>query len=176
MFKNICIQCHADHTLFVKHQRRKVTAYIVYVDSIVVTDDDHCEINHLKVFLGKEFKIKDLGPIKYFLWIEVARSKNDLLLSQCKYLLDLLQDTGMLRCKPCDTHIESNHHMHADEGYRLIDIRHYQRLVGKLIYLTLTRPNISYAVGVVSQFMHTSTPKHLEVANHIVCNFKKSSS
>lgn len=167
-------QCHADHTLFVNHQSGKVIALIVYVDDIVVTGDDHYEINHLKGFLGKEFEIKDLGPLKYFLGIEVARSKNGIFLAQRKYVLYLLQDSGMLGCKPCDTPIESNHHMQANESYRLIDVSRYQRLVGKLIYLTLTKPDISYVVGVVSQFMLAPTTRHLEAAYRIVGYLKKS--
>lgn len=67
-------QCQADSTLFIKHQKGKVIALIVYVDDIVVTDNHQCEINNLKGFLNKEFEIKDLGLLRCFLGIEIARS------------------------------------------------------------------------------------------------------
>lgn len=67
-----------------------MTTFIVYVDDIVVTIANYCEINNLKGFLGKEFEIKELEILRYFLGIEVAKSKDGLLLSQNKYVLDLL--------------------------------------------------------------------------------------
>lgn len=143
------------------------------MDDIAIAGDDQCEINNLKAFLGKKFGIKDLGPLRYFLGIEVAKSKNNIFLSQCKYVLDLLQDSRMLDVDRVRLPIESNHRLQEDKGHRFIDIGHYKRLVGKLIYLTLTRPNISYEVGVVSQFIHAST-RHLESVYRILRNFKKS--
>lgn len=127
----------------------------------------------IKGFLGKEFEIKDLGPLKYFLEIKVVRSKDRLFLSQSKYVIYLLQDSGMLGCRPCDTFIEFNYCLHVDEGHRLIDIGHYQRLVKKMIYLSLTRPNISYIIGVVSYFMHVPSTRHLEAAYCTVCYLKR---
>lgn len=163
-----------DHTVFMKHHQGKVTTLIVYVDDIVVTSDDHRKIKHLKDFTGKEIEIKDLGLFKYFLGIKIAKSNDGLYLSQRKYVSDLPQDSRMLRCKPCDTPIEYNHHQHADEGHRLLDIGCYQRLVGKLLYLILTKLDIFYEVGVVNQFMHASTTKHLEGAYCIAYYSKKS--
>lgn len=80
----------------------------------------------------------------------------------------------MLGCRPYETLIESNHCLQVNEGYQLIDIGRYQRLVGKLIYLTLTRPNSSYAMGVASQFMHSPMMKHLKAAYYILQYLKKS--
>lgn len=77
-------------TLFVKHSGGKTTALIVYVDDIVMTKNDPVEISSLKLFLGKEFEIKDLGSLHYFLGIEVARSKKGIFPFQRKYMLDLL--------------------------------------------------------------------------------------
>lgn len=98
-------------TLFVKHQQENVTTLIVYVDYIVVIDNDQHEIINLKSILAKEFEIKDLGHLKYFLGIEVVRSKKNAFLSQRKYVLNLFQDFNILRCKPCKTSIESNHRL-----------------------------------------------------------------
>ena len=81
----------------------KTTLFVVYVDDIVITSDDHEETEQLKKLLAKEFEIKDLGKLKYFLGMEVAHSRSGISMSQRKYTMDLLKETRMLGCKPCDT-------------------------------------------------------------------------
>ncbi|KAK2971692.1 hypothetical protein RJ640_007730 [Escallonia rubra] len=105
-----------------------VTTLIVYVDDIIVTGNDSDENEALRKYLPKEFEIKDLGKLKYFLGIEVARSKEGIFVSQQKYVLDLLEETGKLGCRPSDTPIEAE----FMEG-EPTDKGMYQRLVGKLI-------------------------------------------
>lgn len=90
-------QCDADHTIFIKHIYGKITMLIVYVDDMVVTGDDHEEIVRFKKYFTIEFEIKDLGRLRCFLGIEVARSDKGIFLSQWKYVLDLLKGIGMLR-------------------------------------------------------------------------------
>ena len=155
-------QSNSDHTLFIKHKEGKVTALIVYVDDMVLTGDDLEERKALQQFLASKFEMKDLGQLKYFLGIEVSRSKTGVCLSQQKYVLDLLTETGMLACKPIDTPMEMNHKLGQTEDQKATDKGCYQRLVGKLIYLSHTRPDIAYAVSVVSQFMHSPGEVHME--------------
>ena len=155
-------QSNSVHTLFIKHKEGKVTALIVYVDDMVLTGDDPCEMKALQEYLATKFEMKDLGQLKYFLGIEVARSKHGVLLSQRKYVLDLLTETGMLDCKPVETPMEMNHKLGILPDQALTDKGRYQRLVGRLIYLSHTRPDISYAVSVVSQFMHASSEEHIK--------------
>lgn len=81
---------------------------IVYVDDIIITGDDVDAINNLKRLLQSEFKVKDLGKLQYFLGIEIARSKDGIFISQRKYILDLLQETGKLGCQPATTPMEKN--------------------------------------------------------------------
>ncbi|XP_062075664.1 uncharacterized mitochondrial protein AtMg00810-like [Humulus lupulus] len=81
---------------------------IVYVDDIVLTGDDSVELKILKGRLGEEFEIKDLGALKYFLGMEFARSKEGIFVSQRKYVLDLLNETGMMVCKLAETPSEPN--------------------------------------------------------------------
>ncbi|KAH9753977.1 hypothetical protein KPL71_015272 [Citrus sinensis] len=107
-------QSHSDHTMFLKHGKEdKLAVLILYVDDIILTGNDRDEIERLKMLLTKEFETKDLGSLKYFLGIEVARSRKGIFLSQRKYILDLLEETGMLGCKPSDVRIESNHRLGA---------------------------------------------------------------
>lgn len=121
-----------------------------------------------------EFEIKELGNLKYFLGIEVARSKEGIFISQQKYVLDLLQETGMLGCRVIDTPIEQNHRTGADLEEGAVDRASYQRLVGRLIYLSHTRPDIAYAVGVASQFMHNPKESHLKAVHRILHYLKGS--
>jgi hypothetical protein len=106
--------------------------------------------------------MKNLRGFKYFLGIEVARSKQDIFLSEPKYVLGLLCEVGMLDCKPTDTPIVQNHKLGEHPSQIPTNERRYKRLVGKLIYLSHTCPDIAYAVSVVSQFMHQPSKDHME--------------
>ena|SRR5436190_1871208 len=93
-----------------------MTLLIVYVDDIVLTRDETEEISSLKQKLANEFEIKDLGALKYFLGIEVARSPHGIFLSQQKYVLNLLKDTRMLGCRPATTPVDPNYGPQAGIG------------------------------------------------------------
>lgn len=169
------IQCQTDHTMFIKHSLDgKRSILIVYVDDIILTGDWLDEITCLKDVLGREFEIKDLGQLKYFLGMEVARSHKGIVVSQRKYNLDLLKETGMLGCKPATTPTDPVNKINVEESEQLTDKGRYQRLVGKLIYLSHTRPDISFAVGMVSRFMNKPTKRHLDAVYRILQYLKKS--
>ena len=149
--------------MFIKHNSsRKLTTLIVYVDDIIVAGNDEGEIQRLKTYLSNEFEIKDLRSLKYFLVIEVACSKGGIFISQQRYILDLLREIGMLGCKPAETPIEQNNKLGGKIEDDMVDRGLYQRLVGKFIYLSHTQPDIAYAIGVVSQFMHSPHESHME--------------
>lgn len=109
----------------------------------------------LKKGLAKDFEIKDLGALKYFLGMEFARSKEGIFVTQRKYTLDLLKETGLLGCKAAKTPIEPNLKLQHARIENVVNIDQFQRLVGRLIYLSHTRPDIAFAVSRVSQFMHS---------------------
>ncbi|CAN6709377.1 unnamed protein product [Malus baccata var. baccata] len=165
-------QSHSDHTLFVKRGSGKVTALIIYVDDMIITGDDSEEMMKLEQNLAVEFEMKNLGDLKYFLGVEVARSSRGIFLSQRKYVLDLLKETGMLGCKPVDTPIVEKHHLGIYPDQEPVDKGRYQRLVGRLIYLAHTRPDIAYAVSVVSQFMHSPSVDHMAAVMRILAYLK----
>ncbi|XP_020419495.1 uncharacterized protein LOC109949168 [Prunus persica] len=146
-----------------------------YVDDIIVTRNYSEEQLKLQKYLSQEFEMKDLGDLKYFLGIEVARSKIGIFLSQRKYVMDLLIETRMLGCKPADTPIEMNHKLCEDMDQEPTNKEQYQRLVGRLIYLAHTRPDIAYAVSVVSQFMHSPKVSHRNAVDWILRYLKSTS-
>jgi hypothetical protein len=121
----------------------------------------------LKKMMSRSFEVKDLGNLHYFLGIEVAYGAQGIYLSQRKYVLDLLAETGMLDCRPASTPIEQNHRTIAESG-EPVDKYKYQRLVGHLIYLSHTRPDIAYVVSVVSRYMHDPRTSHLDAVNRIL--------
>ncbi|KAL0539597.1 hypothetical protein IC582_023813 [Cucumis melo] len=159
-------QGHFGHTLFIKVPKTgKIVVLIVYVDDVVLTVDDQTEISQLKPRMGDEFEMKDLENLKYFLEMEVARSKEGIFVSQRKYTLDLPTETSMLGCHPVDTLIKFNCKLGNSDDQVPVDKEQYQRLVGKLIYLSHTRPDISFVVSVISQFMQAPYKKHMEAVN-----------
>ncbi|KAA0032563.1 Cysteine-rich RLK (receptor-like protein kinase) 8 [Cucumis melo var. makuwa] len=161
-------QGHSDHALFTKASKTgKIAILIVYVDDSVLTRDDQTEISQLKQRMGDEFEMKDLGNLKYFLGMEVARSKEGISVSQRKYTLDLLTETGMLGCRPADTPIEFNCKLGNSDDQVPVDKEQYQHLIGKLIYLSHTRPDIYFVVSVVNQFKQAPYEKHMEAINRI---------
>ncbi|KAL9420128.1 hypothetical protein AB3S75_037830 [Citrus x aurantiifolia] len=162
-------QGQSDHTMFVKHtDGGKMAVLIVYVDDIILTGSDGDEMSRLKKHLASEFEIKDLGPLRYFLGMEVARSRMGISVSQRKYVLDLLEETGMSGCRPSDTPVDPNQKLREVSDGVPVDKGRYQRLVGKLIYLSHTRPDIAFAVSAVSQYMHSPYVEHLEAVHKIL--------
>ncbi|RVX11314.1 Retrovirus-related Pol polyprotein from transposon RE2 [Vitis vinifera] len=134
----------------------------------MLRSSDQDGIQKLKQHLFTHFQTKDLGKLKYFLGIEIAQSSSGVVLSQRKYALDILEETGMLDCKPVDTPMDPNVKLVPGQGEPLGDPGRYRRLVGKLNYLTITRPDISFPVSVVSQFLQSPCDSHWDAVIRIL--------
>ena len=139
----------------------------------MITGNDSEGIAKLKLFLQDRFHIKDLEKLRYFLGIEVARSKQGICLSQRKYVLDMLEEAGLLGGRPIDVPMDPNRKLLIDDGTLFENPGRYRRLVGKLNYLTITRPDISDAVSIVSQFMGCPKVPHWEVVTRILRYLKR---
>jgi len=137
-------------------------------DKAIITGDCEEEIFRIKKNLSVRFQMKELGQLKHFLGIEVDHTQEGIFLHQQKYSKDLLKKFGMLKCKPISAPMEPNTKICAHEGKDLEDATMYRQLVGTLIYLTLTRPDISFAVGVMSRYMQNPKKPHLEAVRRIL--------
>ncbi|GJS13629.1 ribonuclease H-like domain-containing protein [Tanacetum coccineum] len=169
-------QSKSDYSLYTKSDKGVFLALLVYVDDIIITGNSVSEIEKFKVFLKSKFLIKDLGKLKYFLGIQVIDTKKGICLNQRKYVLDLLSEYGMLACIPAKTPLMSKliiSNEASEKDHVLDNITDYQKLMGKLIYLTNARPDISYVVHCLSQFMHSPLNSHLKIAFKILRYLKR---
>ena len=112
--------------------------------------------------------MKDLSPLNYFLGLEVFSSADSYYLTQSKYTSDMISRASIIDHKIVDTPIEYKCCLNSHDGESLSDATLYKQLVGILIYLTVTRPDISYVVHVVSQFMVAPRSPHYVVALRIL--------
>ncbi|XP_019438967.1 PREDICTED: uncharacterized protein LOC109344667 [Lupinus angustifolius] len=123
------VQSTHDHSLFTKNANQCFTALLIYVDDLVLSGNDIHDIMMVKKHLDKLFKIKDLGNLKYFLGLEVARSKSGIILCQRKHALDILADTGFLAARPVSTPMVKTTKLHHDNTSPFEDASLYRRYI-----------------------------------------------
>jgi len=166
----------ADTSLFYYNKGGYTLFVLVYVDDIIVASSSPTAIAALLKDLQADFALKDLGDLHYFLGIEVKRVEDGLIMSQQKYASNILLRAGMSNCKPVNTPISISDQLNVNDGDKLgpDDSSKYRSLVGALQYLTLTRPDICFAVNKVCQFLHAPTMVHMSVVKRILWYLKGS--
>lgn len=142
-----------DLALFLCQLDCGITFLLIYIDDMIITSDDVQSIQDLKEFLGHQFEMKDLALLCYFLGLKVSSLSNGYYLTQAKYASNLISRVGITDNKTVDRSIDYNSHLTSSGGKFLLDATRYRQLVGGLVYLTVTCPEISYAVYIVNQFM-----------------------
>uniref|UniRef100_A0A3Q7HBM3 Reverse transcriptase Ty1/copia-type domain-containing protein n=1 Tax=Solanum lycopersicum TaxID=4081 RepID=A0A3Q7HBM3_SOLLC len=156
--------------------------FLVYVDDMLVTGSSISAIEETKASLHAAFKIKDLGTLKFFLGMEFHRSSKGILINQRKYALEIISELGIGAVKPAWTPLKVNAKLTTLEFDSLVqrgddnmleDKTKYQRLIGKMLYLTLTRPDISYAVQTLSQFLQQPKQSHWDAAVRVMKYIKR---
>lgn len=153
LFKFGFFQSPHDHCLFVKGTGSSFTCLLVYVDDILIMGPDDSLITEIKTYLDAVFTIKDLGLARYFLGMEIICGPSGTSLNQRKYILDLLDTVGLLGCKSVSTPLPQGTTLSSDGSVLLKDPESYRRLVGKLLYLNLTRPDIMLFNNLVNMFL-----------------------
>ena len=154
--------------MFTKKDGDHLTIIVAYVDDLLLTGSHLPTIQLVKQALDSAFTIKDLGELKYFLGIEVSRSSDGILLNQRKYVLDMLKDTNMEFCKSTAFPFPKGLKLNHTDGEQLPDPEVYRRMVGKLLYLNMTRPGISYVVQQLSQFLSDPRVPHMKATMHVL--------
>lgn len=150
----------ADSSLFINNQHSAPIYLVVYVDDIILTGPDSHALNKFVAHIAGRFALKDLGPLTYFLGVEVIPHTQGLFLSQKKYVVDLLKRTNMLDAKPVSTPMVPDSSLTLHSGTLIDNPTDYRAAVGGLQYLTLTRPDVAFTVNKLSQYMHNPRTTH----------------
>ena len=174
-FSNFLLLCGfkrsiADNSMFVWKTTKGMLVLLLYVDDIILTGTSEELIQQLISKLQTQFAMKDLGSLHYFLGIEAKpdSSNTSLFLTQSKYTIDLLKRTNMLECKPIDTPVQLGPRLSISDGDQIEDPKQYRSTVGALQYFTITRPDITFAVNYVCQFMHSPRSFHWKAVKRIL--------
>ena len=159
---------HYDYALFLRRTDKDTILLLLYVDDMIITGDDLSGIQELKDFLSQQFEMKDFGHLSYFLGLEITLSTNGIYITQAKYAFELLSRAGLTNSKTVDTLVELNAYLTPSGGKPLCNPSLYRRLVGSLVYLTVTCSDISYAVHQVSQYLSAPRSTHYAAVLHIL--------
>ena len=143
----------SDYALFTRRTPRGITLLLLYVDDMVISGDDADSILSLK----QQFQ---MGHLRDFLGLEVAYAQRGYLVSQQKYTSDLISRACLTDTRTAATPIELHHRLSSSDGELLSDPTRYRQIVGALVYLTISRPDIAYAVRVLSQFVSAPRSTH----------------
>ena len=150
-------QSDADLTLFVKHTGSDMFFVVVYVDDLTLATNSKSDLQAFKASMTERFEMKDLGELTHYLGLEVSRDRvsRTLSLSQARYVEAVLDRFSLSDCNPISTPLEANHTLtRPDDSPPFGSPKLYQQLVGSLMYLMVcTRPDIAYAVSVLSRYV-----------------------
>nr|CAD1832705.1 unnamed protein product [Ananas comosus var. bracteatus] len=155
-------------TLYMKVKGKEIIIICVYVDDIIYTGSSDLLICDFKNIMMHEFDMSDLGLLHYFLGLQVMQTDNGIFLTQEKYAVDLLKKFKLQNCKGCATPMNPNEKLTKDDGTEKVDALIFRSIVGGLMYLTHSRPDIMFSVSLISRFMHDPTKHHLGAAKRIL--------
>ncbi|XP_058185851.1 uncharacterized protein LOC131303080 [Rhododendron vialii] len=158
----------SDSTLYVKTQGTSILIVALYVDDLLFTGDNEEMILDFKKQMMQCYEMSDMGLLHHFLGIEIYQIEEGVFISQKQYAKNILKKFGMNGCKPVATPLIVNEKLMKEDGEKKVDATLYRHLVGKLLYLTVTRPNIMYAVSLLSRFMNNPSQNHLGAAKRVL--------
>src|SRR5882757_5280586 len=161
-------RCHSDPNIYTKKIGNHLFILVLYVDDLILTRSDPKLITHVKSSLKQNFEMSDLGHLHYFLGLQVLQTKEGIFLSQSKCACDLLRRFHMEDCKPAPSPFQSGVKLSATCTSPGVDATLYRQLVGSLLYLTHSRPGLSFAVGHVARYMQTPHESHWKAAKRIL--------
>ena len=150
----------SDNSLFNKRENGHLLLVLVYIDDSIITGSNSTKVQQVIQDMQKTFALKDLGELSYFLGIEVFKLQNGIHLSQAKYMTDLLAKDDLVSCSPVPTPISTGQYLTKDSGTDIANISQYRSIIRALLYVTLTRPEISFTVNKLSQFLSHLKTSH----------------
>jgi Reverse transcriptase (RNA-dependent DNA polymerase) len=154
------MQCPYEHALYVKIENRDMLIVSLYVDDLIFMGSSSDMIDEFKRVMKSEFEMTDLGFMSYFLGLEIKQGNEDIFVSQEAYAIEILRSFKMDDCKPVSTQVDCGVKLSRHDKGKVVDVTFYKSLVGSLRYLTCTRPDILYAVGLVSWYMKEPRSTH----------------
>eukprot|EP00253_Pinus_taeda_P006280 PITA_06280 len=135
---------------------------------MIITGNAFDLIKGIKRLMAQVFEMKDLGSLHYCLGLEVFRDTGQTFLTQGEYARNLLEKFTMDQCRTTATPLQQNLKLSSDDGTKEVDATMYRQLVGSLIYLTTTRPDLAYSISVLSQFMAKPLESHWNAAKSVL--------
>ena len=162
-------KCDYEHTLFIKTSKEgKVLIVSLYVDDLIFTGNDELMFTEFKNSMKHEFDMTDLGKMRYFLGLEVLQRSDGVFISQKKYALEVLKQFGMDKSNFVHNPIVPSFKLMKDEGGVKVDNTYYKQIVGSLMYLIATRPDMMFVVSLISRYMENPTELHLLAAKRVL--------
>ena len=161
-------KCLHEHALYVKIKGEDILIVCLYMDDLIFTGSNPSMFEEFKRVMTKEFEMTDIGLMAYYLGIEVKQKEEGIFISQESYAREMLKKFKMNDCKPISTPMECGVKLSKNEKGEKVDPTFFKSLIGSLRYLTCTRPNILYVVGLVSHYMETPTTTHLKATKRIL--------
>lgn len=162
------VASRSNASIFVLKHDSDLAYLLLYVDDIILTASSTSLLHNITNALHSEFTMVDLGDLRYFLGISVSRSSTGVSLSQHKYAEEILHCAGMTQCNPAATPVDTHPKLSSSDGDLVSDPTDYRSLAGALQYLTLTRPDIAYAVQQVCLHMHAPRTSHFNLVKQIL--------
>ena len=166
--ENDFTKCPHEHALYTKQDNGNILLVCLYVDDLIFTGNNPRMFEDFKKAMAREFEMTDIGLMSYYLGIEVKQSKEGIFISQEGYAKEVLKRFNMANCKPISTPVECGAKLSKVDEREKVDPTYFKSLVGSLRYLTCTRPDILFGVGLVSRFMEEPTMTHLKTAKRIL--------
>jgi hypothetical protein len=163
------LKCPHEHTLFVKYfTDNKVLIVSLYVDDLIFTGNDEKVFADFKHSMKNNFAMTDLGRMKYFLGVEVKQDEKGIYINQQKYALEILKRFGLSECNSVCNPLVPGCKLKKDESGKASDSTKYKHMVGSLMYLLATRPDLAFSVCLVARYMERPTEIHVAAVKRIM--------
>ncbi|KAB2602155.1 hypothetical protein D8674_003160 [Pyrus ussuriensis x Pyrus communis] len=155
-------------TLYTKVEKSGILIVSVYVDDIVYTGSSDTMLDSFKNDMMQHYEMTDLGLLHHFLGMGIVQTKKSIFIHQKKYAMKMLEKFGLQGCKSVGTPLAANERLCKNDGSEAADESEYRKLVGSLLYLTATRPDIMFGTSLLARFMHGPTKKHMGTTRRIL--------